>query len=79
MWDLLLWKGKELQFVELKRSGKDRIRSTQVEFLKWALNVGFDLEHFEVWEWDVKLLFKKITHFQIAPFQKIQISETQQL
>ena len=52
-WDLLLWKGKQIYFVELKRKSKDKIRSTQIEFLERALAAGVPLENFEIFEWDV--------------------------
>lgn len=50
-WDLILWKGNNIRFVELKRKGKDRIRQSQVDFLKRALKAGVSLENFEVFEW----------------------------
>jgi hypothetical protein len=53
IWDLLLWKGDILKFVELKRKRKDAIRSTQIKFLTSALVVGFSLNQFEILEWDI--------------------------
>jgi len=53
-WDLLLWKNQELKFVELKRKKKDKIRQNQIQFLNSALKVGYDIEDFEIFEWDIK-------------------------
>lgn len=53
VWDLLLWKDGALKFVELKRKGKDAIRSTQIQFLNSALECGYHLDQFEIIEWEV--------------------------
>ncbi len=53
-WDLLLWRKEEIKFVELKRKGKDKIRNTQIEFFERALQIGFNVEDFEIYEWDLK-------------------------
>jgi hypothetical protein len=53
-WDLILWKKKELKFVELKRKNKDKIRQTQIDFLERALMVGIGLDNFEIYEWKEK-------------------------
>ena len=53
-WDLILWKNKELKFVELKRKGKDKIRQTQINFLERALLIGIPIENFEIFEWTKK-------------------------
>lgn len=50
-WDLILWKNREIRFVELKRKGKDSIRQTQIDFLARALRVGIPLKKFEIFEW----------------------------
>ena len=50
-WDLILWKGNKIEFVELKRKGKDKIRNTQIEFLKRALNAEIEIDNFEIFEW----------------------------
>lgn len=50
-WDLILWKDKEIRFVELKRKGKDKIRQTQIDFLERALKIGIPIENFEIIEW----------------------------
>lgn len=51
-WDLILWKGNYLKFIELKRKGKDKIRSTQIDFLERALKCGYKLSDFEIFEWE---------------------------
>ena len=35
----------------LRKKGKDKIRQTQIEFLKRALNSGFITADFEIYEW----------------------------
>lgn len=50
-WDLFLWKEEEIRFVELKRQGKDKIRDTQIDFLRKALEKGYYQEAFELYEW----------------------------
>lgn len=52
-WDLILWKKNQLKFVELKRKGKDKIRSTQIEFLEKAINCGLQARNFEIFEWEL--------------------------
>lgn len=52
-WDLLLWKGDKIKFVELKKKGKDKIRDNQIEFLEKALSVGHTIDAFELYEWEV--------------------------
>lgn len=54
VWDLLLWKNEELKFVELKRLKKDKIRTTQINFLKSCLSYGLKTEQFEILEWQEK-------------------------
>jgi hypothetical protein len=51
-WDLLLWKGQEIKFVELKRKGKDKIKQAQIDFFERALNVGYVSGNFEFYEWE---------------------------
>jgi hypothetical protein len=52
-WDLLLWKGDTTLFVELKRRKKDSIQSTQIEWLRVALESGLTLDSFALIEWDL--------------------------
>lgn len=51
-WDLFLWKGEEIKFVELKRKWKDEIRVTQIEFFERALRFGLKEDNFEIYEWE---------------------------
>ena len=51
-WDLLLWKGDDTLFVELKRRGKDRIQITQTDWLSVALESGLAKDNFAIVEWD---------------------------
>ena len=54
-WDLLLWKGDDTLFVELKRRGKDRIQITQTDWLSVALESGLAKDNFAIVEWDFSL------------------------
>jgi hypothetical protein len=54
VWDLLLWKNDQLKFVELKRITKDKIRTTQINFLKSCLSCGLKTDQFEILEWKEK-------------------------
>ena len=54
VWDLLLWKNGQLKFVELKRTKKDKIRTTQINFLKSCLSYGLKTDQFEILEWQEK-------------------------
>jgi hypothetical protein len=53
-WDLILWKSKQILFVELKRKNKDKIRQTQIDFLVRAISCGIPQENFEIFEWTEK-------------------------
>lgn len=53
-WDLLLWKGNDTLFIELKRHGKDRIQSTQTGWLSAALESGLARDNFAIVEWDLR-------------------------
>jgi hypothetical protein len=51
-WDVFLWKGNKLFFVELKRKKKDTIRSSQIVWLQESLQSGLKPENFLIVEWD---------------------------
>ena len=51
-WDALAWKDKSVLFIELKRTKKDAIRSTQLKWLQSALAAGFKLDNFLIVQWD---------------------------
>ena len=51
-WDLLAVKDDTLLFAELKRSKKDKIQPSQVDWLQAALNCGLSTSNFIIIEWD---------------------------
>lgn len=51
-WDVIAWKGDVLIFVEAKRDKRDYIRSTQIRWLKSALECGLTCDQFILLEWD---------------------------
>lgn len=52
-WDLLLWKGNDILFIELKRRKKDHIQASQTEWLATALELGLDTGNFALVEWSL--------------------------
>lgn len=52
--DVIAYKDDHFIFIELKRKQKDNIRATQIEWLKAALELGFDKTQFIIAEWDTK-------------------------
>jgi hypothetical protein len=50
-WDVFCWRDGAHMFVESKRSGHDRMRSTQIAWLDSALRIGLSPEDFLVVEW----------------------------
>src|SRR3989344_541018 len=44
-WDVLVWKDDTTLFVELKRQKKDKIQSTQIEWLAAAIGSGLTTHH----------------------------------
>lgn len=54
-WDLVVWKGEEIQFVESKGLPcRDKIRQSQIDFKNGLLAKGFKEEDFKIIEWDYK-------------------------
>ncbi|MGI9034475.1 MAG: hypothetical protein ACR2GD_00400 [Pyrinomonadaceae bacterium] len=53
-WDVFCWKENKVIFAESKRSSKDKIRKTQVEFLESALSCGLSKAYFLIVEWSLK-------------------------
>jgi hypothetical protein len=51
-WDLFLWRGDAVLFLEAKRRKKDRIQSSQAAWLEAALAEGLCASDFAVVEWD---------------------------
>ena len=54
LWDLIVWKGDKIKFIESKHLLKDKIRTNQIKFMNSLLKMGFDKEDFIVAEWDYK-------------------------
>lgn len=53
-WDVFVWKGDQLIFAELKRLKKDKIQSSQNEWLKASLARGLKPENFALIEWSLR-------------------------
>lgn len=53
-WDVLAWNAEGVTFVECKRKGKDRVTSSQVQWLESALGAGLHLENFAICEWEIE-------------------------
>jgi hypothetical protein len=54
-WDLILWKGKDIKFVELKGvPSRDKIRESQIRFKERLLEEYFKPKDFTIIEWDYK-------------------------
>lgn len=52
-WDLFLWKGDEVLFVELKRQKKDAIQDSQRQWLEHSLAHGLHSDNFAFLEWEI--------------------------
>lgn len=52
-WDLLVWKGDALLFLELKLVKKDAIRESQIVWLDESLKHGLNTKNFAFIEWKV--------------------------
>jgi len=50
-WDLFLWKGNKVKFIELKRSKKDQIRPSQKKWFKASIKAGVPNSIFLLVEW----------------------------
>ncbi len=53
-WDVLLWKGDAVLFVELKRSKKDKIQESQVSWLEKSPESFVLEDNFAILEWDTE-------------------------
>lgn len=51
--DVVAWRDDHLLFTDLKRRGRDTIRSTQRQWLSSALSLGFNIDSFQVLEWEL--------------------------
>lgn len=52
-WDMLVWEGDLILFIELKRSKKDRVQASQNEWLSASLGSGLTTSNFALVEWDI--------------------------
>ena len=53
-WDILAWNSEGVFFVECKRTGKDRMRLNQFDWLESALKAGLRADHFAICEWEIE-------------------------
>ena len=53
-WDVFCWKDDLQLFAEAKRRSRDRIRTTQRQWLEAVISVGLPLKSFLVVEWSVR-------------------------
>jgi hypothetical protein len=51
-WDVILWKGKKVIYVEAKRTKHDRMRITQDRWLEAGIAAGLDASNFIICWWD---------------------------
>jgi len=54
-WDVLVWKGDTTLFLELKRSKKDRIQTSQNEWLGKSFTLGLRPQNFALVEWSFRV------------------------
>lgn len=52
-WDVFVWKGDQVLFVELKRSKKDRIQESQISWLETSTSLGLKIEDYMFVEWKI--------------------------
>ncbi len=50
--DIIAYKENHFVFAELKKKKEDKIRSTQIEWLKAAMTLDLDRYHFFIAEWE---------------------------
>lgn len=55
-WDVLAWKDDNFIFSEAKRTKRDKIRSTQINWLSAGLKYGLQNSNFLVVQWDFELI-----------------------
>ncbi len=53
-WDIFAWRDGEVLFMESKQLGRDRLRLTQLAWLKCALDENIPLSSFVIVEWFVE-------------------------
>jgi hypothetical protein len=52
-WDVFVWKGEEILFIELKRQKKDAIKDSQRLWLEECLKNTFKTKDFALLEWNI--------------------------
>ena len=52
-WDVFVWNGGRMIFMELKRSKKDSIQNSQLRWLDASLEIGFSPDDFALVEWEI--------------------------
>lgn len=52
-WDVLVWKGSRILFLELKRKKRDRIQDSQHKWLRTSMGTGLKPSNFAIIEWDL--------------------------
>lgn len=52
-WDVFVWKGNKIKFVESKRTGKDALQYTQLLWLEKSLELGLTTNDFILAEWNL--------------------------
>ena len=50
-WDLFLWKGNRILFLELKRQGKDKLQDSQHKWFSASMKMGLRPSNFAIIEW----------------------------
>ena len=53
-WDVVVWKGEWILFIELKRSKKDRVQDSQISWLENSLLLGLNQKNFAFVEWVIE-------------------------
>jgi len=51
-WDVAVWKGGQILFIELKRNKRDRIQDSQKMWFEKSLGFGLTVDSFALIEWD---------------------------
>ena len=51
-WDVAVWRGNKMLFIELKRSRKDCVQDSQKMWLYISLEIGLTIDSFLLFEWD---------------------------
>lgn len=52
-WDVFVWKGSRILFLELKRKKKDRLQNSQHKWLSASIKIGLKPSSFAIIEWSL--------------------------